>query len=303
MHKECEAPMLPVTKIQKFCTHDGPGIRTTVFLKGCPLRCIWCHNPETQSTCAEFFYAPQLCIACGACAHTCPQGVHRLAPVHHVERDRCAACMACTQACPTGALEACAQRMTAEEILTEVMKDRAFYGTTGGLTLSGGEPLIHAEALLPLLQAVKDAGLTTAVETCGIFDVHLLEQLVPVTDLFLWDVKDTDAARHLANTGGSLAQVLSNLRQADAWGARTRLRCILLQGVNLNTAHLSALAELFDSLRHCEGIELLPYHTYGDAKNLQLGRSSAAHPEWVPTEEQMAEARRYIRQHAVLMEG
>ena len=295
--------MLPVTKIQKFCTHDGPGIRTTVFLKGCPLRCIWCHNPETQSARAEFFYSPQLCITCGACAAACPQNLHSLHSGHHLERSRCTACMACTQACPTGALEACGQLMSTEDILSEVMKDRVFYGATGGVTLSGGEPLIHAKGLLPLLQAVKAAGFTTAVETCGIFDVHILEQLVPITDLFLWDVKDTDAARHLANTGGSLEQVLSNLRHADALGARTRLRCIMLQEVNLNTAHLSALTKIFSSLRHCEGIELLPYHTYGDAKNLQLGRSSTAHPEWIPTEEQMENARRYIRQHAVLIEG
>lgn len=295
--------LLPVTKIQKFCTHDGPGIRTTVFLKGCPLRCIWCHNPETQSTQPELFYSPQLCIGCGTCAAACPQDVHTLQPDHQMKRSRCIACMACTQACPTGALEACAQPMTSEEIIAEVMKDRAFYGATGGLTLSGGEPLIHAQAILPILQATKDAGITTAIETCGVFDAHALAQLVPLTDLFLWDVKDTDAARHRANTGGSLDQVLTNLRQADAMGARTRLRCILLQGVNLNEAHLSALAELFGDLHHCQGIELLPYHTYGDSKNLQLGRACAAHTEWIPTEVQMDHARSYIQRHAVLVQS
>ena len=193
--------------------------------------------------------------------------------------------------------------MTPEAIIAEVLKDRAFYGSTGGLTLSGGEPLLHGEGAAALLQAARDQGLTTAVETCGVFDAALLETLVPLTDLFLWDVKDTDAARHQANTGCALETVLANLRRADALGAKTRLRCILLQDVNLNSDHLHALAELYHTLLHCEGIELLPYHTYGDSKNLQLGRSAAAHPEWIPTQAQMDDARAFIDQHAALIRG
>ena len=295
--------MLPVTKIQKFCTHDGPGIRTTVFLKGCPLRCIWCHNPEAQSFRMEFFHSPQFCLGCGACADACPQGAHRFTPEHVIDRSRCTGCMACTEACPSGALEACATMMSPDAILQEVMKDRAFYGERGGLTLSGGEPLLHGRSILPILQGAKEAGITTVIETCGVFDPSLLEDLVPLADLLLWDVKDTDPARHQANTGGSLATVLANLHRADALGARTRLRCILLAGVNLNEPHLAALCELFHSLRYCEGIELLPYHTYGDSKHAQLGRPSAAHPEWVPTETQLAFACEYIDQHAVLIRG
>ena len=295
--------MLPVTKIQKFCTHDGPGIRTTVFLKGCPLRCVWCHNPETQSSRMEYFHSPQFCLSCGACADACPQGAHRFNPEHATDRSRCTGCMACTDACPSGALEACATMMSPEVILQEVMKDCAFYGKHGGLTLSGGEPLLHGQAILPLLHGAKEAGVTTVIETCGVFEAALLDELVPLTDLFLWDVKDTDPARHQANTGGSLQAVLANLRRADNLGARTRLRCILLSGVNLNEPHLAALCELFHSLRHCEGIELLPYHTYGDSKNAQLGRSSAAHQEWIPTEAQLTFACEYIDKHAVLIRG
>ena len=293
--------MLPVTKIQKFCTHDGPGIRTTVFLKGCPLRCLWCHNPETQSARLEFFHSPQFCIGCGACVQVCPAGVHTTGK--KPQRSLCTGCMACAEACPTGALEACAKAMTPEEIVAEVLKDRAFYGADGGLTLSGGEPLLHGRAILPLLRKVKEAGITTAIETCGVFEPALLEEFVPLTDLFLWDVKDTDPVRHKENTGGALETVLSNLRQADDMGAKTRLRCILLRGVNLNPVHLRNLCELYHHLRGCEGIELLPYHTYGDAKNEQLGRASSAHPEWIPTDEQMADACTFIEQHAVCIRG
>lgn len=295
--------MLPVTKIQKFCTHDGPGIRTTVFLKGCPLHCLWCHNPETQSPRMEFFYSPQFCLGCGACAAACSNGVHRFTPAHEIDRSRCRGCMTCAAACPSGALEACAVMTSPEAILAEALKDRAFYGERGGLTLSGGEPLFHGRELLPLLQGAKDAGITTAIETCGVFKEELLREIAPLTDLFLWDVKDTNAPRHQQNTGAQLSTVLNNLRQADALGARTRLRCILLRGINLNEPHLSALVSIYHQLHHCEGIELLPYHTYGDAKNGQLNRPSAAHPEWIPTEEEMTFAQEYISKHAVLIRG
>ena len=295
--------MLPVTKIQKFCTHDGPGIRTTVFLKGCPLHCLWCHNPETQSPRQEFFYTPQFCLGCGACTSVCPHGVHTLTPSRSIDRTRCRGCMACADACPSGALEACARMMSPGAILDEVLKDRAFYGSQGGLTLSGGEPLLHGRAVLPILAGAKAAGITTAIETCGVFDADLLDELVPLTDLFLWDVKDTAPARHQAYTGGKLDTVLSNLRKADALGAKTHLRCIMVAGVNLNDAHLSALAALYHTLHHCEGIELLPYHTYGDAKNTQLGRAGTAHPEWIPTDGQMSRACAIIEQQAVLVRG
>lgn len=304
MRRECEKLMLlPVTKIQKFCTHDGPGIRTTVFLKGCPLRCIWCHNPETQSTKPEFFFSPQFCIGCGACTAACPEGLHTLTGAHLPDRSRCTGCMACTAACPTGALEACMQMMSPDDIMAEVLKDRAFYGTAGGLTLSGGEPLLHGQGLLPILQAARDTGITTVIETCGVFDSSLLPEIIPLTDLFLWDVKDTDDTRHRANTGVPVGPVLANLRLADSLGARTRLRCILLQGVNLNEEHLARISELYHSLKNCEGIELLPYHTYGDSKNLQLGRKSAAHPEWIPSDDQLDAARSYIRLHAKYISG
>lgn len=141
---------LPVTQIQRFCTHDGPGLRTTVFLKGCPLRCVWCHNPETQSALPEFFYNEALCIGCGACQSVCPAGAHALSSgEHRIDRDACVGCMACARACPSEALEACAAEPSIGDILNAVLRDRAFFGQSGGLTLSGGEPLLHARPGVP----------------------------------------------------------------------------------------------------------------------------------------------------------
>ena len=292
--------LVPVTKIQKFCTYDGPGVRTTVFLKGCPLRCAWCHNPETQSARPDFFYIPARCIGCGACAAVCPVGVHRLENgVHLLDRERCTRCMRCTSVCVAKALEPCAREMSVEEILQEVKKDSAFYGKEGGVTLSGGEPLMHPQAALTLLRSAKEAGLHTAVETCGYFDKALVEELVPLVDLFLWDLKDTDDTRHRGYTGVSSVPIRENLACVDACGGVTRLRCILVRTVNMEEAHYEAIAACYHSLSHCEGVELLPYHAYGGSKAQQLGGEDNGRPEWIPSERDMKAARRFLRQRNV----
>ena len=165
-----------------------------------------------------------------------------------IDRDACVGCMACARACPSGALEACAAEPSIGDILNAVLRDRAFFGQSGGLTLSGGEPLLHAGPVCRLLREAKTAGLHTAVETCGFFEEAWLSEAVPVTDLFLWDFKDSDEGRHLANTGVSLQPILKNLRAADEQGASIRLRCILIRSVNLTREHLEAIAGLYASL-------------------------------------------------------
>ncbi|MBQ9151799.1 MAG: glycyl-radical enzyme activating protein [Clostridia bacterium] len=290
---------LPVAEIQRFCMHDGPGVRTVVFLKGCPLRCAWCHNPEMQKGEQEILFYESKCIFCGACISACPKGAHSLHPERMFDRDRCVACCQCVDVCCTDALTAVSKDMTVEEILSAVERDRAFYGETGGVTLSGGEPLLHGTRTVRLLEACRSAGINTALETCGYFSEDLLPALIPVTDLFLWDVKDTDNSRHTAYTGVSNRRILDNLRLADRLGGRTRLRCILVAGVNTVESHYEALSELALSLTHCEGVELLPYHAYAGSKMLPLGHPDNGRVEWIPDRETVDAAKSYLTARGV----
>lgn len=281
---------LRVTEIQRFCMHDGPGIRTTVFLKGCPLRCVWCHNPETQKRDAELLFYSNKCIGCGSCADICPGGAHTIAFEHRVDRTKCAVCAACAQVCPTKALEICGTERTDEEILAIVEKDSAFYGAHGGITLSGGEPFTQ-NAAVALLKACKERGLHTAVETCGYADIAILRETAPFVDLFLWDIKDTNDARHKKYTSVSNKKILDNLSAVNATGARIRLRCILANGINTDEAHYRGIAEIASSLSNCEGVEFLPYHAYGGTKAVFLGGEDTGRTDWIPEAEQLTQAR------------
>lgn len=289
-----------VTKIQKFCTHDGPGIRTTVFFKGCPLRCRWCHNPETQSTSQQFYYSSELCIGCGACAAVCENACHRMSDgIHTVDRTACLKCMRCAEVCPTGALELCGRRMSIGEIMHRVLQDVCFYGKEGGLTLSGGEPMAQPEAAVALLKAAKAAGLHTAIETCGHFDASYVPQLAAITDIFLFDLKDSDSDRHREYTGVLPDRILANLHILDECGAKIRLRCIMVANVNMCDEHLRGISDRYHALSNCEGVELLPYHQFGAGKSVLLGGESGANSAWVPTPKEMSAARRFLRKNGV----
>ena len=294
---------LAVAEIQRFCMHDGPGVRTVVFLKGCPLRCAWCHNPEMQKAEQEMLFYPNQCISCGACVSACPAGAQILYPERRFERETCVACGLCARVCCTNAPVPAAKHMTTEDILSEVLKDRAFYGEVGGITLSGGEPMLHGQASVEVLRACKEAGLSTALETCGYFDGELIPSLVPRVDLFLFDVKDTDEARHRAYTGVSNRRILENLRRIDRLGGRTRLRCILVQGVNTDGGHYGALAELALGLAHCEGVEFLPYHAYAGSKMIPLGLEDNGRTEWIPDAEAVEGAKAYLAARGVTVIG
>lgn len=282
---------IPVTEIQRFSTHDGPGIRTVVFLPGCPLRCAWCHNPEAKTARNQIYYIANFCIGCGACAAVCHSHAHIMEnQVHRFQRNHCDMCGKCTILCPSGALEDSIKYFTADEIMDKVARDRPFYDREGGITLSGGEPLSHGCTSMELLQKAKALGIHTAVQTCGFAPQEIVAAAAGYTDLFLWDIKDTNPERHEQYTGVRPELILDNLRMADCLGTETVLRCILVKGVNTDARHYQHIADIYHSLQHCRGVQLLPYHTYGSSKSVQLGEADPARPAWIPEEADLAYA-------------
>ncbi len=274
--------------------HDGPGIRTTVFLKGCPLHCEWCHNPETQKYNGELLCYPNKCIGCRSCVEMCSEYAHTFEGEHEINREKCILCGSCVNICPTGALEICGKDMSVDEIISEVKKDVAFYGKIGGITLSGGEPFAQKENTVSLLRASKESGLSTVVETCGYADSDILRMAVPFVDLFLWDIKDTHSDRHKRYTGVSNEAIMENLKAVSEMGAKIRLRCILINGINTDEAHYNKTAELALGIKNLDGVELIPYHAYGGAKAVFIGKTDNGKKQWIPEIGQIEDAKRIL---------
>jgi len=266
-----------VWDVKKYALHDGPGIRTTVFFKGCPLRCRWCCNPESQRFEAELVWIGENCIDCGECEAICPRAAVTVQPGgrRRIDADRCDRCGLCVAACPGEALRLFGERRAVGELLDEVLRDEGFYWRSGGgLTLSGGEPLAQIGAACALLAAYRDtAHGHTAVETCGHVPWADLERARPLVDLFLYDVKHLDDEPHRQGTGAGNRLVLSNLEALCRASARVVPRIPLVPGFNDDPAHLRRLAAYLAALPGVDEAHLMPYHRLGAPKYARLERA------------------------------
>lgn len=262
-----------VFNIERFAIRDGPGIRTTVFLKGCPLRCLWCANPESMSPTPQLFYLENLCTRCYRCIDACPNKATTKAPDGAIKIDRslCQACGKCVEACPNKAREISGKLMTVDEVLEEVRKDALFYQNSGGgVTFSGGEPTYQPEFLWHLLKASWESGIHTALDTTGFVKPDVLKKLLEHTNLVLYDIKHMDPAKHKELTGVDNRLILENARMIAVMGKPMIIRVPLIPGHNDSQGNIKALAEFMLSLG-LKRVDLLPYHSLGKIKYYRLG--------------------------------
>lgn len=264
-----------VFDIQKFSLHDGPGIRTTVFLKGCPLRCAWCHNPESWSSHPELLYREDKCVNCMACIKVCPINAHKsVGEKHCFDRNLCTACGRCTDVCLQSALRISGKEMSAEEVMAEVAKDIPYYNSSGGgLTISGGEPAYQFEFTLELLKIAKTQGIHTCMETSGMAPSWKYKEAVKYVDLFLYDMKEIQPAKHKKFTGADNALILKNLEFLCREGKEIILRCPFIPGLNDGEQEILGIAELSNKYTEIKAVEILPYHDFGRIKWVELKRT------------------------------
>lgn len=262
-----------VFNIQRFSLFDGPGVRTVVFLKGCPLRCKWCHNPEGLKANPQIMFNASRCIGCGDCAEACPNLQHIMKDgMHCFIRDNCVDCGKCAEGCYSNALTYTGSYMTAEEVIQKVKRDMPVYKESGGgMTLSGGEPLFQADFSLELLKLAKQEGITTCIETSGYGNSEKLTEIAKYTDRFLFDYKATGEEIHKELCGVSQKKILENLAIIDSLGVDVVLRCPIIPELNENEEHIKGIADIAGKFNCVVEVQLEPYHRLGISKSQQLG--------------------------------
>lgn len=285
-----------VFDIMKYSVHDGPGIRTTVFLKGCPLSCHWCHNPESQLPGPQVMFYPERCIDCGDCTGVCPNGV--LLPLMGIgenpapdtDRGKCTGCGSCAAVCHAGAREMAGRKMTAVEVIREIERDIVFYDQSGGgVTFSGGEPLMQADFLMALLAGCREREIHTAVDTCGFTPRDKLLEISLLADLFLYDLKMMDDRRHRRYTGVSNRVILDNLLELASRHDNIVIRIPVIPGINDDDDNINETGRFISTLSGVRSVHILPYHRAGAEKYRRLGQTYAL-PDLRPTDNEKMKA-------------
>ena len=279
-----------ISGIKRYEIHDGDGIRTTVFLKGCPLNCLWCHNPENISSRPQLMLFADRCLHCRFCENTCTNHSFREGE-HLLDRDDCTACGRCTRRCPGGALEVSGETVEARELVPRLTEDRMFFAASGGgVTLSGGAPLFQPEFTRVVLMCLKEQGIHTALDTCLFASKGILEQIHPLVDQFLVDIKAMDPEVHRRCTGVLNGPILENIRYLDSLDKYMEIRIPFIPGHNDD--QMEAIAKFLAGLKNRCRIKLLPYHDYGNSKAERLGRQMEAIS--LPEPEQITAALAYF---------
>lgn len=279
-----------IFEIKRFAVHDGDGIRTTVFFKGCPLRCVWCHNPEGLTKKHQLAYYSHKCIHCMECVRVCVTGAHKCEEgVHRFDRELCTACGSCSEACLGEALTLYGKEVTVEELLPVLLDDREFYeNSNGGVTLSGGECLMQADFCRELLGALKNEGIHTAVDTCGFVKREALETVAPFTDIFLYDLKAYHSETHQRATGVPNESILENLLYLDRIGKKVEIRIPYVP--EYNASEMDEIARFLAPLKCITMVRILPYHSYAKSKYASLDILEDM-PKTLPTDEEMKTVR------------
>jgi pyruvate formate lyase activating enzyme len=275
--------------IRRYSIHDGPGIRTTVFFKGCPLRCQWCHNPESQDKAPHLFYRQHRCIRCGSCIDACPHAaIDDDGQEIITSQESCTICGACAEACPAQAREIIGREMTVAQVMVEILKDIPFYDESGGgVTFSGGEPLVQRSFLLELLKACKREDIHTALDTCGYASWESLDIIRKYVDLFLFDLKLLDEDTHREFTGVSNLLILDNLNMLSSLGETIILRIPIIPGINDDHGSLHEMGKFASQLPAIKRIDILPYHPTGVDKYQRMHLDYRLGQLKTPTEEDL----------------
>lgn len=292
-----------VFEISRFRVDDGPGIRTAVFLKGCPLRCKWCHNPEAKSAAVELAYDEKRCVGCGDCVAVCVPKCHTVTAdgSHRLDRTDCTVCGTCACACDYDALNIIGEAMTIEQIMNEVERDRPFYEVSGGgLTLSGGDPVAQPDFSVALLKKAHELGINTCIETCGFAASDVFIQIAEEADMVLFDIKGTDSEKHKLNTGVGNEKILKNLFEIDRIGIRTVLRIPIVPGRNDSDDDLIGIARLSMKLKHVEYLEVMPYHPLGIRKSELIGKTVQYTNDAFPSEAEIQKWLDIIRENTTV---